>query len=181
MTHLRTYRQQDLSSPCSRSRNPSALTCCVRCCSIYTHNHDNSFPHGIHGLLSAPVFYISDGTLPSWQVYVPDIKQASIHVVVEGLSLHISSSLCQVDLMDGLSLLYQRHQDCIKPGKLLLLQVIPPGTLISFRRLSLGLPTHRTRPLVSVQFSLHCIQAACIWRFKTVLYFLFKVLSIGCI
>ena len=28
------------------------------------HNHDNSFPHGIHGLLSAPVFYISDGTLP---------------------------------------------------------------------------------------------------------------------
>ena len=65
-------------------------------------------------------FFVSRAILYlSWQVYVPDIKQAAIHVVVEGLfTAHQFILMCQVDLMDGLSLLYQRHQDCIKPGKL---------------------------------------------------------------
>ena len=90
VTHFTKYIVSRTSLPCCRSRNPSAPLLCrmlfhMPVIMIIPSRHPRSTFSS--GFISRTLLYLS------WQVYVPDIKQASIHViVVEVFSLHISSS-----------------------------------------------------------------------------------------
>ena len=127
-------------------------------------------------------FFISWAVLYfSWQVYVPDIKQTPIHVVIERLfTAHQLILMCQVDLMDGLPLLHQRHQDCIKSDKFSFCCKNPAsGFRYLFRCLSLGFQciVHGFGQRTLFHFT---ASVAYIWWFKTVgTYFLFKVFTVA--
>lgn len=126
-------------------------------------------------------FFISRTVLYlSWQVYVPDIKQASIHVVVEGLfTAHQFILMCQVDLMDRLPLFYQRHQDFIESGDFPFRSKDPAS---GFRYL-IRCPPLGSQSIVNsfCQRTLLYFTAsvAYIWRFKAMgTYFFFIMLAV---
>ncbi len=124
--------------------------------------------------ISRTVLYLS------WQVYVPDIKQASIHVVVEGLfTAHQFILMCQVDLMDRLPLFYQRHQDFIESGDFPFRSKDPAS---GFRYL-IRCPPLGSQSIVNsfCQRTLLYFTAsvAYIWRFKAMgTYFFFIMLAV---